>query len=85
MNDVKFPNNISLENFSKLFDVPINDYMQQRSPREYRGSILAASNFLTFSGVVLSTLLFNAMHNDYSPGSLVGVEVLVEVEPSPSR
>ena len=58
-----------------LFDVPINAYMQQRSPREYRGSILAASNFLTFSGVVLVALLFNAMRNDYSPGSLGNVEI----------
>ncbi|MEE3372585.1 MAG: MFS transporter [Planctomycetota bacterium] len=53
-----------------LFDVPINAYMQQRSPREHRGSILAASNFLTFSGVVLIALLFNAMRTDYSPGRL---------------
>ncbi|MBB77075.1 MAG: acyl-[ACP]--phospholipid O-acyltransferase, partial [Planctomycetaceae bacterium] len=56
-----------------LFDVPINAYMQQRSPREHRGSILAASNFLTFSGVVVIALLFNAMRMDYSPGRLANV------------
>jgi len=30
-----------------LFDVPLASYMQDRSPPEHRGSILAASNFLT--------------------------------------
>ena len=56
-----------------LFDVPINAYMQQRSPREHRGSILAASNFLTFSGVVVIALLFRAMREDYSPGTMENV------------
>jgi acyl-[acyl-carrier-protein]-phospholipid O-acyltransferase / long-chain-fatty-acid--[acyl-carrier-protein] ligase len=41
-----------------LFDVPLEAYLQDRSPREARGRILAASNFLTFSGVCLASGLF---------------------------
>lgn len=41
-----------------LFSVPLEAYMQHRSPRESRGSILAASNFLTFTGICLASLLF---------------------------
>jgi acyl-[acyl-carrier-protein]-phospholipid O-acyltransferase/long-chain-fatty-acid--[acyl-carrier-protein] ligase len=41
-----------------LFDVPLAAYLQHRSPLESRGSILAASNFLTFGGVLLAALLF---------------------------
>jgi len=41
-----------------LFSVPLEAYLQHRSPRESRGRILAASNFLTFSGILLASLLF---------------------------
>ncbi|MEX2026778.1 MAG: MFS transporter, partial [Pirellulaceae bacterium] len=41
-----------------LFSVPLEAYMQYRSPRASRGSILAASNFLTFGGILLSSLIF---------------------------
>lgn len=41
-----------------LFDVPLEAYLQDRSPRESRGRILAASNFLTFTGVCLASGLF---------------------------
>lgn len=44
-----------------LFSVPLEAYLQHRSPRESRGSILAASNFLTFSGILLASLLFAAL------------------------
>ena len=38
-----------------LFDVPLAAFMQDRSPPEHRGSILAASNFLTFGGMLLAS------------------------------
>ena len=41
-----------------LYDVPIQAFLQHRSPEKSRGSILAAGNFLTFSGVLLSAALF---------------------------
>jgi len=46
-----------------LFSVPLEAYLQQRSPRESRGSILAASNFLTFSGICLASFLFAALRS----------------------
>jgi acyl-[acyl-carrier-protein]-phospholipid O-acyltransferase/long-chain-fatty-acid--[acyl-carrier-protein] ligase len=44
-----------------LFSVPLEAYLQQRSPRASRGSILAAANFLTFSGICAASFLFAAL------------------------
>ena len=44
-----------------LFSVPLEAYIQHRSPRASRGSILAASNFLTFGGILISSLVFAAL------------------------
>lgn len=41
-----------------LFQVPLAAYLQHRSPRELRGSILAATNFLSFSGMLLMSFAF---------------------------
>ncbi|HZL88989.1 MAG TPA: acyl-[ACP]--phospholipid O-acyltransferase [Pirellulaceae bacterium] len=41
-----------------LFSVPLEAFIQHRSPRASRGSILAASNFLTFGGILISSLIF---------------------------
>ena len=41
-----------------LFCVPLEAYLQHRSERASRGSILSASNFLTFSGICLSSILY---------------------------
>lgn len=35
-----------------LFDVPLEAYLQQRSPPHARGAVLAASNFLTFASML---------------------------------
>ncbi len=43
---------------SGLFDVPLAAYMQDRSPPEHRGSILAASNFLTFGGMLFASFAY---------------------------
>jgi acyl-[acyl-carrier-protein]-phospholipid O-acyltransferase/long-chain-fatty-acid--[acyl-carrier-protein] ligase len=40
---------------SGLFDVPLAAFMQDRSAPEHRGSILAASNFLTFAGMLVAS------------------------------
>ncbi len=37
---------------SGLFDVPLEAYLQDRSPPEARGNILAATNLLTFSSMI---------------------------------
>ncbi|MBL8830215.1 MAG: MFS transporter [Planctomycetaceae bacterium] len=41
-----------------MFDVPLASYLQHRSPPEKRGAILAASNLLTYSGMLLASLIF---------------------------
>lgn len=44
-----------------LFDVPLEAYLQHRSPRDKRGSIFAANNFLTFSGILAAAILFGVL------------------------
>ena len=44
-----------------LFNVPLEAYLQHRSPRQIAAAILAASNFLTFSGICLASFLFAAL------------------------
>ena len=41
-----------------LYDIPIQAYLQHRSPRESRGSILAATNFIVFLAMLGSAGLF---------------------------
>lgn len=40
------------------FNVPLDSYLQDRSPPEKRGEILSASNFLTFSGILCCAGLY---------------------------
>jgi acyl-[acyl-carrier-protein]-phospholipid O-acyltransferase/long-chain-fatty-acid--[acyl-carrier-protein] ligase len=51
-----------------LFDIPLNAYMQHRSPPENRGRILAASNFLTFAGMLLSAGVYFVLRSPTGPG-----------------
>ena len=41
--------------FAGFFDVPLAATLQQRSPDEHRGSIMATTNMLTFVGIFLAT------------------------------
>jgi len=41
-----------------LYDIPFQAYLQDRSPPESRGSILAAYNFLAFSAMLLAAPIF---------------------------
>jgi acyl-[acyl-carrier-protein]-phospholipid O-acyltransferase/long-chain-fatty-acid--[acyl-carrier-protein] ligase len=41
-----------------LFDVPLQAFMQDQSPPEHRGAILAASNFLTFTGMLFASVAY---------------------------
>jgi acyl-[acyl-carrier-protein]-phospholipid O-acyltransferase/long-chain-fatty-acid--[acyl-carrier-protein] ligase len=43
---------------SGLFDVPLASFMQDQSPAEHRGAILAASNFLTFGGMLIASFIY---------------------------
>lgn len=44
-----------------LFDVPLEAYLQQQAKPEIRGTILAAANFLAFSGMAASCGIFYAL------------------------
>jgi len=46
-----------------LYDIPLQAFIQHRSKRESRGSILAAANFLTFSAMLCAAGLFWWMRN----------------------
>ncbi len=49
-----------------LFDVPLTAYMQHRSPHKTRGKILAASNFITFCGMLGTAAVFAYLKPLYS-------------------
>jgi acyl-[acyl-carrier-protein]-phospholipid O-acyltransferase/long-chain-fatty-acid--[acyl-carrier-protein] ligase len=51
-----------------MFDVPLAAYLQDRSPPQVRGAILAASNFITFSGMLLSAGVFSVLRAPLGPG-----------------
>jgi acyl-[acyl-carrier-protein]-phospholipid O-acyltransferase / long-chain-fatty-acid--[acyl-carrier-protein] ligase len=55
---------------SGLFDVPLAAYMQERSPAEHRGSILAAGNFLTFGGMLIASLGFWLLRRPVGPDAI---------------
>jgi acyl-CoA synthetase (AMP-forming)/AMP-acid ligase II/1-acyl-sn-glycerol-3-phosphate acyltransferase/MFS family permease len=52
-----------------IFDVPLSAYLQHKSPREKRGAILAASNFMLFAGILLASLTFYGMRFPFHDGS----------------
>ncbi len=41
-----------------MYNIPIQAYLQNWAPEDTRGSILAASNFLAYSGMLLASVLF---------------------------
>lgn len=41
-----------------LFDVPLEAYLQYRSPPDHLGSVIAATNFLVFGGILIVSLVF---------------------------
>jgi acyl-[acyl-carrier-protein]-phospholipid O-acyltransferase/long-chain-fatty-acid--[acyl-carrier-protein] ligase len=56
-----------------LFSVPLEAFMQHRSPIKTRGSILAATNFLTFGGVMVAALAFQVLRLPVYEGSLANI------------
>ncbi|MCA9082577.1 MAG: MFS transporter [Planctomycetaceae bacterium] len=47
-----------------LFNVPLNSYLQDRSPRRSLGAILAAGNQLTAVGILLVSFVFPILRNE---------------------
>ena len=67
-----------------LFDVPLAAYMQHRSPPANRGTILAASNFMTFVGILVSALLFALMRAPLRDGTISAIPAVGGVTLSPA-
>ena len=42
----------------RVFDIPLEAYMQENSPKESRGAVLAANNFLSFGGIIIVSGLY---------------------------
>ena len=53
-----------------LFDVPLNAYLQQRCPPDRLGSVMAACNFLTFTGIFLVSILFFLLRQPSGKGDI---------------
>ena len=68
-----------------LFSVPLEAYMQHRSPPQERGSILAAMNFLVFLGVLLVAFLFAGLRRPTYPGSLENIAPLQALQSTVPR
>ena len=64
-----------------LFDVPLAAFIQQRSPVKTRGSILAAVNFLTFTGVLIVSVAYSGMRRPHEPGSLDNIDGKLRGQP----
>ena len=68
-----------------LFDVPLASYMQHYSPKDRRGSVLAASNLLTFGGMLIAALAFGLMRLPTYEGSLESVTAPLADDPAAQR
>ena len=63
-----------------LFDVPLEAYMQHRSPPKQRGSILSAANLMIFTGVLLASFLFWALRYKIGEGSLAAIDEVATIQ-----
>ena len=51
-----------------MFDVPLETYLQERSPPDRLGGVLAATNLLLFSGMFLASLAYGGLRAPLGPG-----------------
>jgi len=52
-----------------MFDVPLETYLQERSPPDRLGGVLAATNLLLFSGMFLASLAYGGLRAPLGPGA----------------
>ena len=57
-----------------FFDVPLNSYLQHKSPVEQRGRILSAANCLMFTGIAVLSLGFNLLRTSTYETTSSGLE-----------
>lgn len=53
-----------------LFEVPLNAYLQHRCPTDRRGSVMAACNFLTFTGIFVISIVFFLLRQPTGKGDI---------------
>ena len=66
-----------------LFEVPLAAFLQHRAPPEKRGTILAATNFLTFGGILLVSVLFSVLRTNVYEGNVTNVDQIERLDVSP--
>lgn len=59
--------------FGGVFLIPVESFIQVRPAPERKGAILAATNFIVFSGILVSGLISNALNEHLRPTSSFGV------------
>ena len=52
-----------------MFDVPLETYLQEKSPADRLGGVLAATNLLLFSGMFLASLGYGGLRAPLGPGA----------------
>jgi 1-acyl-sn-glycerol-3-phosphate acyltransferase len=63
-----------------LFEVPLNAYLQHRSPHDARGSVLAATNMLMYTGMLAVSLIYLGLRAPAFEGSLTHIDALKGIE-----
>lgn len=66
-----------------LFEVPLAAFLQHRAPAEKRGTILAATNFLTFGGILFISVVFWGLTERVYEGSVENIGQIAKLEISP--
>ena len=51
-----------------MFDVPLETYLQEKSPADRLGGVLAATNLLLFSGMFFASLGYGGLRAPFGPG-----------------
>lgn len=67
-----------------LFDVPLNAYLQQRCPTDRLGSVMAACNFLTFTGIFMMSILFFLLRQPTGKGDIELAPAVAATKLTPS-
>ncbi|HRD55722.1 MAG TPA: MFS transporter [Parachlamydiaceae bacterium] len=62
--------------FGGMFEIPLDTYIQLKSPNKFRGQIVGATNFLSFFGVLLASLLLYVLSEILGLKAHRGFEVI---------
>jgi len=62
--------------FGGMFQIPLDSYIQVKSPNKFRGQIVAATNFLCFFGVLLASILLYMLSEVFGLKAHKGFEVI---------